>query len=528
LGATLAAPMFLPLLPSTRQRLDVSDAVYAHRRQMASGRWIAIGLCAIVALAAGLRIYALGEKSLWYDEALAHFMARRPLGNLWSETAAWDFHTPFYYGLLHVWMAIAGESEAGLRSLSVLLNVATVPIVYAIARLAAGRGPALLAALLFATMFLQVTYAQEARMYALMIFNSSLALWGAARIYQDMPTPPWLVRRDFAWAAYIVGAAGALWSHNTAVFLPLAINLAVIGRWLTERPKDWRLLGKWLAAQIAVLALWAPWLPSWLDQAAEVRRDFWLKTPEFDSLAAGADLLYQTVPSGNTWSGLGMLAVTVALASRAWRGERHWLYYFAAASFLPFAAEWLISQWTPVFLLRTLTWTQVPFVILLAAAWRALPGAVLKTIAVVALLASNGLGLSIYYTQIEKEPWRAIAADVAAAVEPGDGLVFVDSGAHAPFDYYFNPTGADLPRHSATPPFPAPRHLVLKPVDDADLAAIGAKIAGYKRVWVIWRDPKVYDPEFKVAAEIARRGSREYERAYQRHLIVQRYAITNR
>jgi hypothetical protein len=250
-----------------------------------------------------------------------------------------------------------------------------------------------------------------------------------------------------------------------------------------------------------------------------------LKTPDFRSVAAAADLIYPTVFSGTLWIGLTLIAVAVMLAFRAWRGERHWLYFFAITSFLPFAAEWLISQWTPVFLLRTLAWLQVPFLVLMAAAWRGLPGSFAKAAVAAMLLASNGIGVAVYYAMVEKEPWRAIAADVAAASQPGDAVLFVDSGAHVPFDYYFARTGIDMPRYSATPPFPLPRHLVLKRVDAADLAGIGPKIATNRRVWVIWRDPRVYDPDLQVAAEMARFGSREYERAYQAHLIVQRYAI---
>jgi mannosyltransferase len=489
------------------------------------GREAAV-LGAIVLLAAGARLAGIGGKSVWYDEALSLWFAQRDLGALWADTVALDFHTPFYYTLLHFWVGLFGDGEIALRSLSAAFSILSVPLVYALGRTLMGPAPAALGTLAYALSMMQVWYAQEARMYALLTFNAALALYGAARIMAAERQrgsgggPAWL-----AWGCYVAGAAGAMWSHNTAALLPLAINAAVLGRWLGDGTGGAGFLGRWMAAQILVLALWAPWLPGMLEQAQDVDQDYWIQPPDLAALASVASQLYPTSVFGPSWLGPLLAAAVAVAAAWALRREGAVLAFLALAAFLPFAAGAVIGLWKPIFIPRTLVWVQIPYCLLIGALWRLAPGKLGRVLLVGMVAVASLLWLALYFTTVRNEPWAAVARDVARGAQAGDIVLFVDPAAHLPFDYYFNRARPPLPRHTVMGAFPVPRREMLKKVNETDVAALEARLKGSRRVWVIWRDPDIFDRTRAVARELSRLGWQEAELAYTPRLIVARYAL---
>src|SRR5437879_2480547 len=83
-------------------------------------------------LALAVRLWRLGDAPLWLDEAFSWHDARQPLGLIVG--ARVDVHPPLYYGLLHLWMPLAGDGEYALRFPSALLAVLAVPAAAYLAR----------------------------------------------------------------------------------------------------------------------------------------------------------------------------------------------------------------------------------------------------------------------------------------------------------------------------------------------------------------------------------------------------------
>src|SRR5205814_9331921 len=121
------------------------------------------GVAALTVLAAVLRFYRLGHQGLWFDEAntalLVHFSPGKMLG-LVPQT---ESTPPLYYCVAWVWARIFGYGETGLRSLSAVAGVLTVPVVYSAARKLISTRAGLIVAALAACSPLLVWYSQEAR-----------------------------------------------------------------------------------------------------------------------------------------------------------------------------------------------------------------------------------------------------------------------------------------------------------------------------------------------------------------------------
>jgi hypothetical protein len=225
-------------------------------------------LLLITLLALGLRLFGLDSQSLWYDEAFSVYLARMGLAEITARTAA-DIQPPLYYYLLHGWIQLVGDSERGLRGLSLLFGVLTVPLMYAAAWQLFSRLPAtqrrlagLLAALLVAISPLHVWYGQEARMYTLLTFlcllSSYLLLLVIPRSIRGQNRWATLA----LWAAYTLVNIAALYTHYFAVFCLGFQALYLFLVWWEAGLRPARLILGGLASLLVTALAFLPWLPN--------------------------------------------------------------------------------------------------------------------------------------------------------------------------------------------------------------------------------------------------------------------------
>jgi len=133
-------------------------------------------LLALVVAGAALRFATLGTQSFWIDEGYTVHLLRGSLGHLARGIPKTEETPPLYYVLAWLWTRPFGTSEVGLRSLSALLGMATIPIAYLLGRRLVSERAALVAGALVAFNPLLVWYSQEARSYALLVLLSGLSI----------------------------------------------------------------------------------------------------------------------------------------------------------------------------------------------------------------------------------------------------------------------------------------------------------------------------------------------------------------
>lgn len=110
-------------------------------------------------------------QDLWRDEAFTFLLAKKNIGEILLLTAK-DFNPPFYYVLIHVWIAVCGGSEISLRVPSLLFFSGTIYISYLFMKdVLKIKGVWIyLYLFLFILNPLLVYYAFEARMYSMLAF----------------------------------------------------------------------------------------------------------------------------------------------------------------------------------------------------------------------------------------------------------------------------------------------------------------------------------------------------------------------
>lgn len=147
-------------------------------------------LIAVLALAAGLRLFNLGEHSLWYDEQVSSLIAvgvgitqpMAPEGHPFTPRDFWSHNTLSsvvrttindggnnlaYNVLLHYWSAAFGSSDFLVRLPSAIFGVLIVFVIYRLALNLASHRVAILAAALASLHPFLIRYSQEARSYSL-------------------------------------------------------------------------------------------------------------------------------------------------------------------------------------------------------------------------------------------------------------------------------------------------------------------------------------------------------------------------
>jgi len=212
--------------------------------------WIVAGL---VALGAALRFATLGVQSYHHDEIVtASRVLRVGFGHAMDAVGFSESAPPLYYALAWVWTQVTGTGPWGLRSLSAVAGVATIPVAFLIGRELRGRPAGFLAAALVAVNPMLIWYSQEARAYALLAFFCALSLLYCVRALRvpevgDAPDPKRDKRNLVLWGVF---SALALATHYFAVF-PLAAEVIL----LLRRRGRATLAGLWIVVLTAALLM---------------------------------------------------------------------------------------------------------------------------------------------------------------------------------------------------------------------------------------------------------------------------------
>ncbi len=137
-----------------------------------------VALMLNVALYAAARLWRLDAACLWFDEIFSVHAARHAWGEMFRFVAADLIHPPLFYALLKIWTAAGGESLLWLRLFPALTSIAAiVPFLLLARELRVRAAEVNLALLVVAANGYLIKYAQEARMYSLLLFLTLTSLW---------------------------------------------------------------------------------------------------------------------------------------------------------------------------------------------------------------------------------------------------------------------------------------------------------------------------------------------------------------
>lgn len=247
-------------------------------------------------VAAGVRLYGLGDEDFWLDEihtltatagnrevfeAVPHatilpevtrFTDMQPdtgPADVWR-TMTVDSHPPSYFIIHQAWRRLAGDGEYRARFPAALFSVlAILPIVLILREYGQHRA-ALIAAFLLALSYAHIHMAQQARPYSLGMLLVGLSFWTLTKMQARGATRGWLNLGIWG-AAHALVTYGALLTHYFAV-LPLLGQAVYVALRLRRRT-----LGAWgVSVFIVGVAYVLTWGPSVRAQLQFTSAHAWL------------------------------------------------------------------------------------------------------------------------------------------------------------------------------------------------------------------------------------------------------------
>ncbi|MEJ7846504.1 MAG: hypothetical protein WKF92_00215 [Pyrinomonadaceae bacterium] len=131
-----------------------------------------------------VRFWDMSASCLWFDEIFSIHASEHTWSGLISFVAQDLIHPPLFYILLKIWIAAGGETLFWLRLLPVLFSIlAVIPFLMICKELKLKLLTAAVAFSFFAVNGALIKYAQEVRMYSLLLFLSLCSIWLFTRFF---------------------------------------------------------------------------------------------------------------------------------------------------------------------------------------------------------------------------------------------------------------------------------------------------------------------------------------------------------
>jgi mannosyltransferase len=396
--------------------------------------WIVAGLTTLAAL---LRFATLGVQSYHHDEVVtASRVLRGSFGHAMDAVGFSESAPPLYYALAWIWTQVTGTGEFGLRSISALAGVATVPVVYLIGTELRGRRAGLTAAALVAVNPMLLWYSQEARAYALLALLCAVSLLYCVRALR------YGRRRDLT--VWGIASALAIATHYFAIF-PILAEVALLAR----RRGRASLAGIWIVAVACLLLAplafhqMASGHAEWIGNFSLGHR-VWETAATFLTGETG-DIIGQPERPALSFVPLALcLAAFALLAVRADRDERRAVAPPLAVGLVsvgvPIALA-LLSSSKDYVLARNLLPALIPFLIVIAIAVT-LPSARRLGAIVGAALLAYSLAFCIWVSfspDMQRPNWSAVASRLGEPEAPRATVTWTLG--EAPLRHYLS-TGA--------------------------------------------------------------------------------------
>ena len=432
--------------------------------------WPRLAFAAAGAAAATLMLVSLGARPLWFDELVSVEAARLPLGSLLHYVSSVETNMSLYHLLLAGWLDL-GSGDVLARSLSVLFALATLPVVYGLARRLFDTRVGAVSVLLLSVNVSYVAHAREARGYSLVLLLATASSYFLVAAVQD--------DEAWQWALYAVTSVLAVYAHFFAGLVVLA-QLASLVAFRGLVP--WRRLA---AAVAGIAVLVAP-----AAVAAAVHRQVdqidWLTRPGLRQLPGLLDWYTKSAAVDALFVAAAGLALVGMVADRRKHGTSFELWRYAlllAWLVVPAVLAFVASFATPVYLYRYFL-PSLPALILLVSAgltrlgrlWLLLPALV-----VVLAFSTKTVVTCEPGCELRNDDWQSAAAYVGVHATRGDAVFFDPGQLKTPFAHYLGDEPARL-----TLVYPSRWRLVGGPAPGASTVSGGlARAARYGRVWLV-------------------------------------------
>lgn len=195
---------------------------------------IPILFIATVILACGINFYTLNQQSIRLDESQSLWVAPKTIPGILQYIAK-DVHLPLYHILLHFWIKIFGPEIYMARILSFMFFIATIPVLYKLAKESSNTKTAMLTVTLFVLSPFVMWYSNETRMYSLFTLTTCANHLYFLRLLRS--------KGEKGSIGYLISGVIGVYSHYFFNLMMLVQYLFIFAKILIDRQKQKTSLG---------------------------------------------------------------------------------------------------------------------------------------------------------------------------------------------------------------------------------------------------------------------------------------------
>ena len=411
--------------------------------EVKKNRTVFVILLALILLGTILRIYGLGAKSIWYDEAVSIANAEKDLTFFIDSSFCYK---PVYFMLLKIWMSLFGAGKIIARLLSVIFGVISIFLIYRIAKMLFNQKIGLISAFILAISCFHIYHAQQIRQHSLFTLLTLLSFFFFLKII----TKPASSHFIFNTLINIL----ILGTHPYGLCVIFLQNL-----FFFFKIKDRASKRKWYLTQLAVLCcgLWI-FIP---HKTLIIDKAWWVIKPGFGSLIE----TFETFSFGGPGYGIGdfkmvpefigiakyllfIFSVFFILGSISYKNRttklsnssslNYRLFFLVSWLFVPIGLAFLGSIiYRPVYLIKHLIIASPAYYILIARGiyqfkrlWMQIPILVIISFLTV-------FPLRIIYGNDFHPHWEGVADYLRESIQEGDVVIISTLKEVVPFMYHF-------------------------------------------------------------------------------------------
>ena len=395
-----------------------------------------------------LRFYALGGESFWFDEKMSLYFSQGDLVSILTPPSSETQIPPLYYIMLHFWTRLVGTGEFAVRSLSAIFGSISILALYKLGKYLFNVKIAIYSSLILAVSIFHIYFSQEARMYSLLTLTTLLSIFFFLKSLNE--------NRLRFWVSYLIVSILMLYTHLYGIFILIFQFFYFLFYYRTKIGYSKNCLIAFFLVALGFL----PWLIKLFDMTPYILEGYsaiaWIPKPDIISILGTI-----AVFCNNSVVTLIVFAGSITGIFQLTRLKKHFhmppfseapkrikTYFFDSSKFsvnfcliwmgIPIILALLISLiLQPIYLPKYLILVSPAFYLLVS---KGLTKRNLKIryILILLLLIDSAIISYSYYTNFNKEQWRAAATYIQENAGAGDLIIVNAPWLKLSFEQYYN------------------------------------------------------------------------------------------
>jgi mannosyltransferase len=459
-------------------------------KQLLNSHYELIALPFLILIGTYISVNFLGKESLRLDESQSIWQVNRPFEDIFKVVAS-DVHLPLYNIMLYWWRSLVGGGIFENRHISLIFFLVGIVAIYFLTKLISkNKNMAIFTSVLFTLSPFMNWYANELRMYSLIVLITIISHYLFLRIYFALGKS-WL-----NWVFFLIISIVGIYTHYFYFLVLLSQLIFYILFWYKFSKNSFR---NFVIVTSSIILSFSPWI--WLVLSlgnAKNQTPLLIKPSSVDFFniysqqvfGFQSDFVNSLILS--FWPILGLLGLLLLKKNNILKPE---FVYLGIATFIPILVSFIVSYSVrPIFLSRYLS-VCVPSMFLIISyvifSYNTFLSRFLRIFIVYLMIFTLTLQITSFATPV-KENYREAINYIIKSTQKDDMVAISAPFTIFTFDYYYNGSN-----QLVTIPYWDRKTVIPSFNKQTMIAQVNSYIANHNKIYLLLSYDQGYEKEIK-------------------------------